>query len=266
MAKLAVCVGINDYPGTGNDLYGCVNDANAWFDELSSRGFTVEKLIDKKATKAVIKKALTSAISRAKPRDLVVFTYSGHGSWQPDEDGDEEDQRDEGWCPYDIDTKGLLLDDDLYTIFTKTDKEVRLVMISDSCHSGSVSRMAPPIASINESPRIRFMPPERFLKTDQLEVADRQAGFPFSLQLKPERALLFSGCQDYEYSYDASFDGRANGAFTYHALRTLRMLKNSATYLDWYNAIRKALPSQTHPQSPNLLGSATQKKWKVLSE
>ena len=30
MAKKALCVGINNYPGTQNDLNGCVNDANAW--------------------------------------------------------------------------------------------------------------------------------------------------------------------------------------------------------------------------------------------
>jgi hypothetical protein len=25
-----LCVGINDYPGDGSDLNGCVNDAHAW--------------------------------------------------------------------------------------------------------------------------------------------------------------------------------------------------------------------------------------------
>ncbi|WP_349769079.1 caspase family protein, partial [Zoogloea sp.] len=27
MSKKALCIGINDYPGTQNDLSGCVNDA-----------------------------------------------------------------------------------------------------------------------------------------------------------------------------------------------------------------------------------------------
>ena len=30
MSKKALCIGINDYPGTQNDLSGCVNDANDW--------------------------------------------------------------------------------------------------------------------------------------------------------------------------------------------------------------------------------------------
>jgi metacaspase-1 len=35
MRKRALCVGINDYPGEGSDLNGCVNDAKAWADLFS---------------------------------------------------------------------------------------------------------------------------------------------------------------------------------------------------------------------------------------
>ncbi len=263
MAKLAVCVGINNYPGNGNDLFGCINDAEDWSVELTKRGFEVAKLLDEKATRSAIKKALVKAVKKAQANDTVVFTYSGHGSWQPDKDGDEADGRDEGWCPYDLDTVGLLLDDDMYSVFSQAAMDVRLIMISDSCHSGTVTRMAPPAANV-QVPRIRFLPPERFLTRSEMEIADRQVGVPVGLQTKPDRVLLMSGCQDYEYSYDADFGGRPNGAFTYFALQALKKLKASATYLDWHKAIRKALPSQSHPQSPNLLGAATQKKWKVL--
>ena len=46
MAKLALCIGINNYPGTGMDLAGCVNDANDWAALLASRGFQVDTLLD----------------------------------------------------------------------------------------------------------------------------------------------------------------------------------------------------------------------------
>lgn len=266
MAKFAVCVGINNYPGNGNDLFGCVNDANDWEAELKKRGFSVTKLLDKQATKKAIATALTSVISVAKASDTVVFTYSGHGSWQPDKDGDEDDGRDEGWCPYDLSTAGLLIDDEMYELFGKLALGSRLVMLSDSCHSGSISRMAPSLGGAEDlSPRVRFLPPERFLKAAELKIADRIRRAGTRASVKPDRALLISGCQDTEYSYDANFGGRPNGAFTYFALQTLKKLKSTATYLDWHKAIRKALPSQSHPQSPNLLGTAAQKKWKVLS-
>jgi hypothetical protein len=35
MSKRALCIGINNYPGTHMDLNGCVNDANDWAAELA---------------------------------------------------------------------------------------------------------------------------------------------------------------------------------------------------------------------------------------
>ena len=74
-----------------------------------------------------------------------------------------------------------------------------------------------------------------------------------------------AGCQDTEYSYDAYFQGRPNGAFSFVALRALEKLPGSATYRKWFEAIRKGLPSQQYPQSPNLFGSSSMKGWKVFS-
>jgi hypothetical protein len=74
-----------------------------------------------------------------------------------------------------------------------------------------------------------------------------------------------AGCQDTEYSYDAYFQGRPNGAFTFVAIRALAKLPGKATYRDWFAAIRKVLPSQQYPQTPNLYGSTSMKAWKVLT-
>jgi hypothetical protein len=74
-----------------------------------------------------------------------------------------------------------------------------------------------------------------------------------------------AGCQDTEYSYDAYFQGRPNGAFTFVALQALSKLPASATYADWFKAIKKVLPSQQYPQTPNLFGSQSMKKWKVFA-
>jgi uncharacterized caspase-like protein len=79
MAKLALCIGINDYPGTGSDLSGCVNDANDWAAAFAKRGFSVEKLFDRKATGDGIRKAIGNLIAKAKSRDSVLIQYSGHG-------------------------------------------------------------------------------------------------------------------------------------------------------------------------------------------
>jgi hypothetical protein len=74
-----------------------------------------------------------------------------------------------------------------------------------------------------------------------------------------------SGCRDFEFSYDATFDGRPNGAFTYLALAALRELPPTATYREWTTAIARALPSQDYPQTPCLQGSSSQRGWPVLA-
>ena len=260
-SKLALCIGINDYPGTGSDLSGCVNDANDWAAELRARGFEVELLLDQNATGDAIRSAIQGMLARAKKGSLVVITNSAHGSFQVDEDGDEEDGMDECWCPYDIVENGPIIDDELNALFERRRKSVRLVVISDSCHSGTVSRLARdedavgPDGATSPAPAVRFLAPEVFVKELQHRSHGGLADRRFTAS-PPGRnsALLLSGCQDAEYSYDAWFAGRPNGAFTHTALRVLRSLPSDATYEEWHRRIRLNLPSQRYPQTPNLYG------------
>ena len=263
MAKKALCIGINDYPGTGSDLSGCVNDAKDWQAALQNRGFSVDLLLDSQATKQTMSDQIRILVKEARPQDLVVITYSGHGSWIPDLDSDEPDARDEVLCPYDIGQNRPFSDDELHSIFAERDRGVRIVLISDSCHSGSVIRLAPAPAEATGS-KVRFLAPESFLTADDLQIAATRAsrrplGAPRSFG-----GVLLAGCQDTEYSYDASFNNRPNGAFSYFALKTLQSLSAGATYRDWHKAIRESLPSRVHPQTPNLLGTRSQKAWKIF--
>ena len=54
----------------------------------------------------------------------------------PDPDNEESDRRDETWVLYDR----QLLDDELFALWSKFKPGVRIFVLSDSCHSGSVTR------------------------------------------------------------------------------------------------------------------------------
>jgi metacaspase-1 len=271
MAKYALCIGINDYPGTGSDLAGCVNDANDWAKALRGRGFNVAQLLNRQATGKAMRQAIRSTLGGAKAGDVVLVQYSGHGSFVDDLDGDEPDGTDECLCPYDVNSKGALTDDELFTIYSARPQGVKVLMISDSCHSGTVARFAPistpPTMRGARAPqrKVRFLPPTVFLSARRAARLGMQRATRSSSPPGRNAALLISGCQDTEYSYDAYFEGRPNGAFTFIALRALASLKAGATYADWYTAIRKALPSQQYPQSPNLYGSSSMKKWRIFA-
>jgi hypothetical protein len=146
MAQRALLVGVNDYPGTQNDLLGCVNDITNVYDVLVKYfGFTstdVTLLQDGRATKAAILAALGKLAGASRAGDRLVFHYSGHGSQVRDTDGDElADGLDEILCPYDFDWSGsYITDDDLAGILGGLEQRVSSEVILDSCHSGTATR------------------------------------------------------------------------------------------------------------------------------
>ena len=70
MAKKALCIGINNYPGTHMDLQGCVNDAQDWSAVLTARGYKTTLLLDDKATKAARVTAWSSPSRAMAPTSL----------------------------------------------------------------------------------------------------------------------------------------------------------------------------------------------------
>jgi metacaspase-1 len=270
MNKYALCIGINDYPGTANDLSGCVNDATDWAKVFAAKGYQVKKLLNRAATGAAMRRSIADLVGKAVDGDRIVIQYSGHGSYVPDQDGDEPDGTDECLCPYDIMSKGPLTDDELFELYNAKRSGVRIVVISDSCHSGTVAKFAaivtPPSVRGRKRQRrlVRFLPPAVFLAKREAAKLGMLRSFRASNPPGRYAALLMAGCQDVEYSYDAYFNDRPNGAFTYVALRTLAALSSRATYSQWFKEIRKQLPSQQYPQRPNLFGSSSMKRWKVL--
>ena len=280
MKKLALCIGINNYPGTDMDLAGCVNDANDWAAELVKRGFSVSKLLDEQATKAGMVEGLRRVIDQAAPGDVVVITYSGHGTYQYDTDGEEADGLDEALCPYDIRALGAaLIDDEIHAIFKSRREGVHLTLISDSCHSGTVNR-APADSADQEAGRLpRFMPMRVWMPEPRLATAGPQGaavprkgkhGAATAFTTEPEDDagdVLMAGCEEGEghFSYDASFQNRSNGAFSFYALRALRTLPAHASYAQWHQALADDLPSTRYPQKPQIQGRSESTERAIFS-
>src|SRR3954447_10626862 len=229
MAKRAFCVGINDYPIDGADLRGCVNDAQRWADMLVDHfdfaRSDVTLVTDAEATKANMLAGVKGLLSGARYGDVLVFTNSSHGSYIPDTADDELDHYDEVICPYDI-RDNPLVDDELREIFGGIPRGVKYTVVSDSCHSGNVTRVLPaeilPGLSFDDDRRPRFLSPLYWAAppaprssgtnagaTREAPIpllADALSATPVKRVTYPESSMhetLLSGCEDREVSYDA---------------------------------------------------------------
>jgi len=216
--KKAICIAINDYPGTGNDLKGCVNDARNWANLLKKvfNFHILKMLLDSGAKKSLVVKALKELVSGAVAGDELVITYSGHGTQRPDYNRDEADGRDEAWCLYD----GNLIDDEIQKIIAKVPQGVKLTVISDSCHSGTVTRAFMGAMGSEEYLKARYMPPED--DVDAFALAELPLGKEIFSPRSEMQEVLISGCKSTEYSYDARINGWATGAFSYYAIDIIK--------------------------------------------
>ncbi|KAJ6853323.1 metacaspase-4-like [Iris pallida] len=144
MAKRAVLIGCN-YPGTEDELEGCVNDVQRvrrclvelfGFDERD-----IEVLIDTdgsytQPTGANICQSVERLVRRAKPGDSLFIHYSGHGLRLPTADGEEDDTGyDECIVPCDM---NLITDNDFRDFVCQVPDGCRLTIVADSCHSGGL--------------------------------------------------------------------------------------------------------------------------------
>jgi metacaspase-1 len=254
---LALTIGLNSvdpvhYGGWSGELTACEADARDMAEIARSKKFSVKTLLTKAATRRNVIKELTKAASALGSDGIFMLSYSGHGGQVPDKNKDEDDYQDETWCLYD----GQLIDDEMYSLLGKFVAGTRVLVFSDSCHSGTVVKgafyqgtMAARSSSVaSQEIRYRAMPPDVALGTyrKNIEFYDKLQKDPALRKAEDSvkaSVLLISGCQDNQLSSDGTF----NGLFTGNLLQVWNAGR-SGNYRKFYEAICKRMPPD---QSPN---------------
>ena len=246
------------YQGWSGPLTACEADANSIQAIASTRGFSTTSLLTTAATRQRVIDQLKAAANSLSSGDILLLSYSGHGGQLPDLNGDEDDGQDETWCLYD----GQLVDDELYALLGLFRAGVRILVLSDSCHSGTVVKMVyysklstSQSLIATESPVYRAMPNEVAMRVYQANKAtyDPILSDP---QLKNTKSqvqasvLLVSGCQDNQLSQDGAF----NGLFTGKLLRVWNGGAFVGTYRDFHKRIVGMMPPD---QTPNYYTTGT---------
>ncbi len=247
--------------GDEGELIACHFDARDMARIAGDRGFEKTKLLlDDQATRETVKQSITAAAAELKPGDLFLFTYAGHGSQIPDFNADETDGADETLCLFDA----MLIDDELYILWSQFAADVRIVMISDCCHSGTLLRAMrrtatsalPSVGSEEARPRLlplhiaaRTFREHRDLYTAigrrPLDSNDRPLIRELDMPLRGP-LLLLSGCQDNQVSQD----GIANGRFTQELLA---VWDEGRFQGDWRRLHQRVVAGMPPNQTPNLM-------------
>lgn len=262
------------FPG----LSGCENDATDMNALARSLGFRAgTPILGSQAKLAVVTKAIENAARTLIKEDILLLTFSGHGASIPDIDfGEERDQHDETWVLYD----DQLIDDALYERLVMFASGVRILVLSDSCHSGTViAKLANPNGSrlnnggfldklsARAQARARFQaseggagvesaqpktPPYLDLLAEYFRNRDYYDDLIGKSRAAPRPELhasviLLSACRDGEIAASA-VNGARNGRFTTGVLSTWA----NGSFPGKYQQFRDAIATVTNGQTPNL--------------
>jgi len=245
----------NHYGGTWDGkLNACEKDCDDMQAIARVQGFETHVLKSQDATRDAVATKISEISGQLKEGDFFLLSYSGHGGTIPDVDGDEEDQVDETWCLFD----GQLLDDELNILWSKFKAGVRVLVVSDSCHSGTMLKDID-LNAMNLRQAGRVVDPEEIVEHARAmprsiarSTARRNYEFYANLQYdlpdpRPEihaSVRLLSGCQEDELSWE----GSGNGRFTEALKKTYADGEFDKDYNSFHCSIVELVK---HKQTPN---------------
>ncbi len=266
--RFALLIGINEYPHfpEQSQLRGCVNDVELLTDVLrESFGFRdIRRLCDQQATREGILSAMQALVREARQDDVVVFSYSGHGSRLYNQHGRSPDGFDETIVPHDSgqgdDGNRDIRDREIEQwLFELTARTAYVTLIFDSCHAGSITR-GPLDARVR---RIRRAPPARQPRPEGESRRGPSGWLPERAQgdrgRNPlgDRYVLLAACRSHEPACELKYDeaGRPQGALSFYLYQELRHVRPRESYRDLFERLAPRVTADYPDQHPQLEGA-----------
>ncbi|KAJ0296648.1 hypothetical protein Brms1b_013696 [Colletotrichum noveboracense] len=259
-----------------SSLQGCVNDVEA-IQKLLQAEFQVDNLsiltsspaesqhatsvepsesLDQLPTFKNIKSEFDKIIGQASAGDFFFFHFSGHGGrLQPLQCSPSNRSADPSlltadFCQGEPAVRGWQLNRWLERL---NNKEVRVVAILDSCHSGGAWRGGP-FRTPADWPVVPNLPADEAAAPDDVaEPGNRDGELANSWSINPKGFTLMAACESEEKATEKTINGKPGGAFT-HALVN-RLKKNKmANKLSTYRVIRDQIALDIKGQTPVIYG------------
>lgn len=229
--KKALLIACN-YAGTESELRGCINDAENIQKKLQSTyNFSDIKLLTDntslKPTLNNIVNELRNLLNNAVAGDVLFVSFSGHGTFMTDQNNDEKDGKDEMFVT--LDMKYIRDDEMKQFIQGSLKKDVKLFMLFDCCHSGSMLD----------------------LKYQYLDSTDLDKNTVTNNTETIGDVYMVSGCMDSQTSSDAYINSSFQGAMSWALVKTLNE-NPSVSWRELLTKMRECLASSEFQQIPQL--------------
>ncbi len=229
-ATRAMVIGIDDYPHEVS-LEGAARDARDVASALQGAGVAeIVTFYNADARKDDIRAAWERLVAGSVEGDTIVLTYAGHGSQMPElVTGDEEDGLDEFLQLPGFDRARasdteheIIVDNELNAWFSEAEaRGVRVLFVSDSCHSGGMSRAFNGRTRLAPAVTVKLSPPSQeatggavvreadFRQVTVLAASlESQPSPEVIIEGEPRGALSWSFARAIEGAADRNGDGR----------------------------------------------------------
>lgn len=211
---------------TSKDLRACENDAMEFARlAIKHRFQKINLLLSEYADSKTFFKLLSTYQRELRSGDLFLLTFSGHGGQIMDHSGDDADGLDEVWCFYDT----IVSDDQLFDAWSGFEEGVRIVVVSDSCHSGDILKNGNEEAS-----------PKSHEKRIFQDAATRTAGnIASSVQ-------VLAACRSHQLTRESFTQGKWHGAFT-NCILTHHENESDLSYSELFEKVEGCTSKSQNP-------------------
>lgn len=271
--KYALIVAVADYPAEGGwKPISSLNDVDLIRDALLKQGFNendIKVITNSEAKKADIVNELGVLTKKVKKGDVVVVHFSGHGQQIADNQAkDEIDGYDESIIPFDANLyysstyngENHLRDDEITVLLDgireKLGEEGDILVILDSCHSGTATRgLAPSRGTSVKFEEPGYVPP----KTENQEISteiDRSTNTNVLASM-----VVISGASQEELNYEY-LDKNSHiryGSLSFAISKALAEAKPETTYAALFDKIKVEMSMIAPKQSPQIEGDVNNK-------
>jgi hypothetical protein len=237
----------------------------------SSDRFAPKLLADAEATRQGIIDAWRGHLGQARPGDVALFYYSGHGSQEnaPPEFWDfEPDRLNETLVCYDsrLDGGWDLADKELAQLIGEVAANgPHFAVVLDCCHAGSGTRDSEDVTPRQQMADTRTRPIASYIVTPQQVTGlhNRPDGaaspaMPWAA-IASGRHILLAACRPEQTAKETWFSGPAGqekrGAFSFYLQDTLQQAGATLSYRDLFKRVNALVPQRVRDQDPQLEAS-----------